>query len=185
MAKTSNKNVCVFLSAGDVLPVYEKATLEFIRLLIKNNYNFVYGGSERGLMKKAADEVKKMGGKIISVASEEFREVWRKEVDEMIICPNIPDRKKKILEVSDAIVVLPGGTGTLDEFTEILETKKWGNHDKPIVLLNTDNFWQGLLQQFDKMNKEKFILKPIDKLFYVADIPYKAINFLNKKIKFL
>lgn len=176
------KYICVFLSANEVPQIYQDDALKLVDLLVKEHFAFVYGGSEKGLMKVAADRVKELGGKIISVVSEEFRQAWRKEVDEQIECANIPDRKKKILEVSDAIVVLPGGTGTLDEFTEILEVKKWGAHNKPVVLLNTNNYWEGLIIQYDRMRQDGFLKEPITDLVYITTEPSKAVDYINEKL---
>ena len=175
-----NKRICVFLSASDVPEKYKKAALELIDLMAENEYALVYGGSERGLMKVAADRMREKGGKIVSVVSGEFREVWRKDVDEQIECANIPDRKKKLLVNSDAIIVLPGGTGTLDEYTEIVETKKWGNHNKPIILVNTDGFWDGLLDQYKRMQSEGFLGKKIEEVIFVTGTSILAIDYLNR-----
>lgn len=179
------KNVCVFLSAQELDPKYTDPSLELVRRLVEHNYGFVYGGSERGLMKHAADEVRKSGGKIIAVCSEEFRSVWRKDVDELIECANIPERKRKIIEVSDALVVLPGGAGTLDEFTEIVENKKWGDINKPLILLNINSFWDGLITQWQRMQDEGFINadKPMDSLVFITDSVEEAINYLNESLQ--
>jgi uncharacterized protein (TIGR00730 family) len=176
-----NKNICVFLSANDVSPDYETPALELVSLIARNKDGFVYGGSERGLMKKAADLTRREKGRIVSVVSEEFRAVWRTDVDECIECPDIPVRKKRILEVSDAVVVLPGGTGTLDELMEAVETKKWGAHNKPIVLLNTKGYWNGLLTQIETMTKEGFFNKPLFDLIYVTEDPQDAMNYINRE----
>lgn len=183
MNKKFTKNVCVFLSAQDLKKEYEKPTLELVGLLVKNGFAFVYGGSERGLMKKAADLVRARKGKIIAVVSEEFREVWRLDVDKQIICRNIPDRKKEVLKVSDALVVFPGGTGTLDELMEAIETKKWGNHNKPIILLNIENYWNGLIEQFNKLVTEKFLDRRLDDLVFITNDINKAIKYLKSEMK--
>lgn len=174
-----NKNICVFLSAGDIAPKYEYPALKLVGLIARNDWSFVYGGSEKGLMKKAADVTRKSGGRIVSVACEEFKKEWRADVDQLIQCPNISDRKKKILEISDAVVAVPGGTGTLDEFTEVIETRKWGGHNKPLVLLNSAGFWNGLLQQLDLMTTERFLTRSPSELFYTASVPEEAIAYLK------
>jgi len=183
MNKKFTKKVCVFLSAQNLKKEYEEPALKLVNLLVVNGFSFVYGGSERGLMKKAADLVRVKKGKIIAVVSEEFREVWRSDVDKQIICPNIPDRKKEVLKVSDALIVLPGGTGTLDEMMEAIETKKWGNHNKPIILLNIENFWNGLIEQFNKLVTEKFLDRHLKDLVYVTDDVDKAIEYLKGELK--
>jgi len=182
MKEIKPKKVCVFLSAQNVAEKYEKPALDLIRLLVQNGYTFVYGGTEKGLMKKAADLVRTEGGRIIAVFSEEFRSLWREDVDEKIECPNIPERKKKIIEISDALVVLPGGTGTLDELMEIVETKKWGSHSKPIVLLNSEHYWDGLISQLLKMRDEGFLNRDIEDLLCIFDNPLGAIKFLKHSL---
>lgn len=146
--------------------------------MVSEDMELVYGGSERGTMKIAADTIRKHGGKITSVVSPEFKDVWRKDVDTQIISKDIPERKKKMLDISDAIIVLPGGSGTMDEFTEIVETKKWGAHEKPIVLLNINNFWDGLISQYERMREEGFIGKQIDDLIIIEQTPKEAISYL-------
>ena len=83
---------------------------------------------------------------------------------------------------SDAVVVLVGGIGTLDELTEVIELKKQGKHNKPIIVLNTENFYAGLKTQLQKMEDDGFTPRPINELVYFADQPEEAIAHLKKSL---
>lgn len=172
--------VGVFLSAAELSPKYTRPAVEFGRLLVENGYRFVYGGSERGLMKVVADIVEQTGGEIVAVTTELFKDVCRENVSEAILTNSISERKSVMLAKSDAIVTLSGGTGTLDEVTEIIELRKNNLHNKPILFLNSGGFWNGLQTQLKKMEKEGFLFKPLDDLVYFATSPQDAIDYLNK-----
>jgi uncharacterized protein (TIGR00730 family) len=181
MAKQSEKSIAVgvFLSAADLSPKYTKPAVKFGALLVQNGYRFVYGGSERGLMKVVADIVDETGGEIVAVTTELFKDVCRENVSEAILTSSIAERKSMMLAKSDAIVTLSGGTGTLDEVTEIIELRKNNLHDKPVVFMNVGGFWNGLQKQLKKMEKEGFLFKPLDQLVYFAESPQDAIDYLN------
>lgn len=117
------KNVCVFLSASDVDEKYVKAAEELGRLLAQQGYGFVYGGSDKELMKIMSAAVQKAGGTVIGVTMEMLKDTRKLDANEMIVAKDLPERKRILNEKSDAIVVLVGGTGTLDEATELLEQK--------------------------------------------------------------
>lgn len=133
-------------------------------------------------MKVMASGVQIGGGKITGVSMELLKNQVRKDADEMIIAKDLGERKESILKRSDGIVALVGGIGTLDEITEILELKKHGLHNKPIVVLNTENFYEGLKVQLQKMKDEGFITRPLDELIYFADSPREVISYLNEKL---
>lgn len=178
------KYIAVFCSANDLEEKYTKPAKEFAQLIAKNGFNLVWGGSDRGLMKIIASGVKDAGGKIVGISMELLKHQARKEADEMIIAKDLTERKATILARSDAIAVLVGGIGTLDEVTEFLELKKHSIHNKPIVVLNTENFYQGLKVQLQKMKDDGFIEKPLDELIHFADSPEEAINYINERLKY-
>ncbi|MBI2621110.1 MAG: TIGR00730 family Rossman fold protein [Candidatus Levybacteria bacterium] len=182
------KYIAVFCSAQNVDEKYVKAATEFGELLAKNKYHLVWGGTDEGLMKVIADEVKNGGGKLHGVSHGVFQHLARKDADEMIIAKSLGERKAAMLERSNAIIALVGGIGTLDEITEIIELKKTKHHNKPIIFLNTDNFYNGLKIQLQKMKDEGFLESslghPLDEdLFYFADTPNDAIEYIKKKLK--
>lgn len=176
------KTICVFCSANEVEEKYKKDARRLAQLMVKNNYNLVWGGSNRGLMKLMADEVQKNGGKIIGITMELLKESRRMNADEMTIAKNLPDRKALLLKRADAIILLVGGLGSLDEITEIMELKKHNQHQKPIVVLNTDKFYQGFKDQLEKMKEEGFITKELHELIFFSDTPEQALEYVNKII---
>lgn len=132
------KNICVYCSASDVDKKYIEATEQLGRLIAKNNFNLVWGGGNRGLMKVISDSVKKNGGKIFGVTTKFLKDHRKMTADEMTIAEGFPERKELLLNKADAIVLLPGGLGSLDEISEAIELKKHDFHFKPVVALNTD-----------------------------------------------
>ncbi|AYN39282.1 LOG family protein [Streptomyces dangxiongensis] len=103
----------------------------------------------------------------------------RPGADEMVIAADLAERKKLLLEKADGVVIMVGGTGTLDEATEILELKKHGRTEKPVVLLNTAGFYDGLQQQFLRMEAEGFLPRPLSELVFFAEEPAAALRYLE------
>lgn len=185
MVKKSNqlKYICVFCSANDLEEKYINPAKEFAKKMTEQGYHLVWGGSNVGLMKIIASEVQKGGGKLVGVSIEMFNNVIKKDADEVIVAPNLGERKSTMLLRSDAIVVLVGGIGTLDEVTEILELKKQKVHNKPVVVLNTENFYEGLKVQLQKMKDDGFIITSLDQLVYFADHPSEALEYINNQLQ--
>ncbi|MFZ3559982.1 MULTISPECIES: TIGR00730 family Rossman fold protein [unclassified Streptomyces] len=175
-------NICVFLSAADLDERYTRPAREFAELLGKGGHTLVWGGSESGLMKVVADGVAEAGGGLVGVSVDFLAAKARvvTEPDQMVIAGDLAERKALLLEKSDAIVVMVGGTGTLDEATEILELKKHGKTDKPIVLLNSEGFYDGLKEQFRRMEDEGFLPIPLTDLVFFAEEPVGALAYLEE-----
>ena len=175
------KNICVFCSFNEVDKKYTEVTKQLGCLIAKNNFNLVWGGSNKGLMKVIADSVQNNGGKIFGVTMELLKDHRRINADEMTIAKDLSERKKLLLNKSDAIILLVGGIGSLDEVAEMLEFKKHNLHQKPIVVLNTDKFYEGLRIQLQRMEKDGFLTKALDEFLYFADTPSEAINYIKLK----
>jgi len=173
-------NICVFCSGQEVDEKYREAAEELGKQMGSRGHTLIWGGSNGGLMRTVADAVQSAGGKIVGISVEFLREKAREKADEMVYAPDLPERKRLLRERSDAIVVLPGGTGTLDEITEVLELKKHGFYEKPIVFLNTDNFYEGLLIQLEKMESEDFLARPLKELALFAKTPREVIKRLEQ-----
>jgi len=174
--------ICVFLSAADLDDRYTRPAREFAKLLGKGGHTLVWGGSDVGLMKVVADGVQEAGGRLVGVSVEFLVAKVRPGVDEMVIAKDLAERKKLLLEKADAVVIMVGGTGTLDEATEILELKKHGHSDKPVVLLNTAGFYDGLKQQFRRMEDEGFLPVPLTDLVFFAEEPVGALAHLEESL---
>ncbi|MEU2388108.1 TIGR00730 family Rossman fold protein [Streptomyces sp. NPDC012461] len=173
-------NICVFLSAADLDERYTRPAREFARLLGKGGHTLVWGGSDVGLMKVVADGVQEAGGRLVGVSVDFLAAKAREDADEMVVAPDLAERKRLLLEKADAVVIMVGGTGTLDEATEILELKKHGRTEKPVVLLNTAGFYDGLKKQFRRMDAEGFLPRPLTDLVFFAEEPVGALAHLEE-----
>jgi uncharacterized protein (TIGR00730 family) len=173
-------NICVFLSAADLDERYTRPAREFAELLGKGGHTLVWGGSDVGLMKVVADGVEKAGGRLLGVSVEFLSDRVRQRSDEMVVARSLAERKALLLEKADAVVIMVGGTGTLDEATEILELKKHGHHTKPVVLLNAAGFYDGLKEQFRRMDEEGFLPLPLTDLVFFAEEPVGALAYLEE-----
>ncbi|MDI3386128.1 TIGR00730 family Rossman fold protein [Streptomyces sp. B-S-A8] len=177
-------NICVFLSAADLDDRYTRPAREFAELLGKAGHTLVWGGSDVGLMKVVADGVQQSGGRLFGVSVEFLQAKARPvtEPDRMLVTADLAERKAALLEHADAVVIMVGGTGTLDEATEILELKKHGKTTKPVVLLNTAGFYDGLKTQFRRMEDEGFLPVPLTDLVFFAEEPVGALAYLEESM---
>ena len=176
---TDQMNICVFLSAADLDERYTRPAREFAELIGNGGHTLVWGGSDTGLMKVVADGVRETGGRLVGVSVAFLREWARQDADEMVFADDLAARKALLLARADAVVVMAGGLGTLDEVTEILELRKHGLHDKPVVLLNTADFYDGLIIQLRRMEDEGFLPVPVADLVYFADQGADALAYLT------
>lgn len=175
------KNVAVFCSGQTVHGVYKDAAKETGKLLGKHRYNLVWGAMNKGLMKQVADSAQKNGAKLIGITVPSINEIARDNLDVRIDVNSVHERKEKFLEISDAFVSLIGGIGTLDEILEITELKKHRVHDKPIIIINTNHFYDALLTQMQKMDAEHFFPRPLRDLIHFTDTPRGVIDYLNQQ----
>jgi uncharacterized protein (TIGR00730 family) len=174
--------ICVFLSAADLDERYTRPAREFAEAIGKGGHTLVWGGSNTGLMKVVADGVQETGGRLVGVSVELFREMARADADEMVFAKDLAERKALLLAASDAVVVMVGGLGTLDEATEILELRKHKLHEKPVVLLNTAGFYDGLTTQLRRMDDDGFLPVPLAELVYFADDGADALAHLEEVV---
>ncbi|MET8974135.1 TIGR00730 family Rossman fold protein [Streptomyces sp. NPDC004539] len=172
--------ICVFLSAADLDDRYTAPAREFATLLGKGGHTLVWGGSDSGLMKVVADGTEAAGGRLCGVSVEFLAAKVRPGVDEMVVAKDLAERKRLLVEKADAVAILVGGMGTLDEATEILELKKHGHTRKPVVLLNTEGFYDGLRLQLERMEAEGFLPLPLAELIAFAEEPAQALAYLTE-----
>jgi uncharacterized protein (TIGR00730 family) len=175
-------NICVFLSAADLDERYTRPAREFAELIGKGGHTLVWGGSDTGLMKVVADGVREAGGRLVGISVVFLRAWARKDADEMVLAKDLANRKALMLARSDAVVVMAGGLGTLDEATEILELRKHRLHNKPVVLLNMAGFYDGLALQLQRMEADGFLPVPLAELVFLADEPAGALAYLEASI---
>jgi uncharacterized protein (TIGR00730 family) len=152
--------ICVFCgSATGENPVYAEAARKLGSLFAKSSHSLVYGGGNIGLMGILADAVLLHQGEVIGVIPDFLvqREVGHRGVSRLEVVPSMHLRKKRMADLSDAFIALPGGWGTLDELAEILTWRQLGLIHQPIGLLNINNFFDPLLEQMRSMVNEGFL----------------------------
>lgn len=181
MGNSVNKNICVFCSSSNTLAGEYYADAELLGVLLaKAGFNLVYGGSNVGTMYSVAKTAKENGAKIFGVMPEKLHSfgVYSDECDEFYLTENMRDRKTKLDELSDGIIAMAGGFGTLEEVSEILCHKQLGYNNKPIVFLNTNGFFNDLFRFFENITSESFAKETAHNLYYIANTPQDAVNYL-------
>lgn len=177
------KNICVFASSSNHLDeVFYKDARELGLLIGKNNYNIVYGGSKLGMMYACASAVKEAQGNVIGIMPERLASMGcanPEDCDEFILTPGMRERKAKLDEKSDAVVAIAGGYGTLEELSELIVQKQLGYNNKPIVILNTDGFYDKLIEFFKTIIQRNFANEESRKLYFVAKTPLEAIEYIK------
>ncbi|MGV9265603.1 LOG family protein [Kitasatospora sp. NPDC003701] len=172
-------NITVFCSAFSLDERYTAPAADFARLLGEGGHTLVWGGSHAGLMGLLADGVKAAGGRLVGISVELLRHKAYEGADELITTADLAERKAQLLMRADAVVVLVGGLGTLDEVTEVLELKKHALHDKPVIVLDTEGFYAGLRTQLERMDAEGFLPRPLGELITFADTPAQVFAQLK------
>lgn len=176
--------VCVFASSSSRIDnEYVIAASKLGMLLAKTGIQVVYGGGGIGLMGRLADAVLENGGKITGVIPVFMSEEgWGHQgVDEMILTPDMGERKKKMFAMSDAIIALPGGIGTLEELTEAITLKQLSLFDGSIIILNTLGFYKSLLEFLENMVANNFLRFEHKCIWEIVNTPEEVIIALNKK----
>jgi hypothetical protein len=154
------KRIVVFCgSSGGHDPVFAAQAFRLGRYLAENGIELVYGGAKVGLMGAVADGTLQGGGRVIGVLPRflRTREVAHDHLTELVLVNTMHERKLKMHELSDGVIALPGGYGTLEELFEMLTWGQLGLHAKPVGLLNTDGFYDHLLALADTMTRRGFL----------------------------
>jgi uncharacterized protein (TIGR00730 family) len=154
------RTVCVYCGSGPgTNPHFVEAAIAFGKILANNGIRLVYGGGSIGLMGAVATSVLDHGGMVTGIIPDFLttRENALKRAQELIVTPDMHERKRLMFERSDAFVALPGGIGTLEELVEQLTWQQLGRHSKPVLLANIDGFWEPLLALLAHMRSTEFI----------------------------
>ena len=154
------KKVCVYCaSSRQANPVYRQAAKRLGKILAKNFITIVYGGGAVGSMGALADEAISFGGKVVGIIPRFMVDLeWaNSKISDLIIVKDMAERKKKMIEGVDAVVALPGGTGTLEELFEAITWKRLGFYLNPIVLVNTLGFYDPCIELLGKCVSEQFM----------------------------
>jgi uncharacterized protein (TIGR00730 family) len=155
------KSLAVFCGANTgFLPIFKEKTIELAEKLVERDIEIIFGGGSVGLMGVLADTVLARGGRITGVITtylNDHREVGHKGIPTMYVLENMSVRKIKLLELSEGIINLPGGYGSMDELFEVLTLAQLHEYQHPIGLLNVDGFYDHLIAQIEVMIEKGFI----------------------------
>ena len=175
------KHVCVYCaSSSKISSVYQEAATELGHLLAQNQQACVCGAGFQGLMKILSDAVMENNGKVIGIIPRfMYEEGWGNDsLSELIVTETIHERKEKMAALSDAVIALPGGCGTMEELLEIITWKQLGLFNGLVIILNTNGYYDPLLTMLDKSIHENFMRKELADCWMVASNPDEAIRFI-------
>ena len=177
------KSVCVFCGSSiGSDKIFGDTAKKVAKVFLKEEIEFVYGGGNVGLMGIIAETIMKGGGKVTGVMPEFLmrKEHANLEITKLILVKSMHERKAKMSELSDGFMVMPGGLGTLEEFFEVWTWAQLELHVKPIGILNTDGYYNGIIKFIDKAVKKGFIKKTDRDLIYIEDEPRKLLKLMRE-----
>lgn len=176
-------SVCVFCGARDGNdPKYVNEAKRFAKMLAEKKIQLVYGGGDVGLMGTVANAALHAGGQVFGVFPKFLNqyESEHKKLTRMILVEDMHTRKWTMFENSDAIVILPGGFGTLDEAFEVITWKQLNRHKKPIILFNQDGYWDKFVELTEHIIAHKFAGENVRTLYTVVDSVEGIFKALGK-----
>ena len=176
------KTVCVFSSSSSAVnSTYSDTAIDLGKRLGQEGFDLIFGGADVGLMGIVARTAQNHGARVTGVIPESMVEkgIAYKEADELIVSNNLRHRKEIIESKSEAFVALPGGFGTLEEILEMLTMKQLQLHNKPIVFINTNSYYDNLMAQFETGYQENFAKKEYRELYYISKSADAAIDYIK------
>ncbi len=177
------RKICIYCGSGPGTdPAFVEAARAFGAILAKNGIGLVYGGGNVGMMGELAQAVLAHGGEVTGIIPDFLvaREHAIKGAHGLIVTRDMHERKRKMFELADAFVALPGGVGTLEEIVEQMTWAQLGRHKKPILLANIAGFWQPLCALLDHMKTLEFIRGDLNFDLLVADKVADILPMLQK-----
>ncbi len=166
------RSICVFCgSRNGTRAPYVRAAQDLGALIAARGWRLIFGAGDVGLMGQTARAAERAGAETFGVIPVHLmpREAGRQAPSQLVVTETMHERKKVMFMNSDALVVLPGGAGTLDEFFEVLTWRQIGLHEKPIFLLNTDGYWAPLVALLDQIVDEGFADPSLRAMVQVMD----------------
>jgi uncharacterized protein (TIGR00730 family) len=161
-------------------PLYTDHAIRLGRLFVHHKITLIYGGGNVGIMGTIADTVMNNGGRTIGVIPKVLIE-WERQhtsLSELLVVDDMHTRKKKMYDLCDAAVILPGGFGTLDEFFEMVTWNQLSIHDKHIFILNSGGFYTHLIAHIRQMQEKKFLYEAAQQRLTVINEPDDLVNYL-------
>ncbi len=169
---TKISSICVYCGSSNSVSEDHLDNASLLgKLAAQHNIEIVYGGGRVGSMGRVADGALENSGKVTGIIPEYLQkfEVGHNDVSELVVVDSMHTRKMMMFERSDAFCILPGGLGTLDEFFEIATWKQLGMHDKPIILVNLENFWTPLLDLIKHQIQGGYLRQDPEDIFSVVN----------------
>jgi uncharacterized protein (TIGR00730 family) len=179
MATPSIRSICVFCGASvGNDPAYAAGAAELGRLMAERGIRLVFGAGHVGMMGTVADAVLGNGGEAIGVIPEflKDRELAHTGLTELHVVETMHVRKQMMFDLSDAFIVLPGGLGTLEELFEMITWRQLGRHEKPIVLISTNGYWDPFEELVQRVVDGDFAHGRVDTYFSLAAHPAEALD---------
>jgi len=186
------KDVCVYCASSTKIPsVYFDAAERLGQLLAKQGINLINGAGRQGLMGRMSDATLACGGTVTGVIPHFMVEQgWHHHgLTRLIETETMHERKQLMAELSDGVIALPGGCGTMEELLEIITWKQLGLYLNPIIILNTDGFYNPLLTLLKQAIGQNFMRREHENIWQVASTPEEAVDLLyvtpvwNKEIR--
>jgi len=177
------RKICVYCGSGPGTdPAFVAAARAFGKILAQNNIGLVYGGGAVGMMGELAQTVAANGGQVTGIIPEFLmaREHALQTTQGLIVTRDMHERKRKMFELADAFVALPGGVGTLEELVEQLTWVQLGRHRKPVLAANIEGFWEPLCALLEHMKTLEFIRGDLSFDLLVADNVEDILPMLQK-----
>lgn len=179
---TSFRSICVLCGSGEGnAPAYRAAAVAMGREMAARKIRLIFGAGSIGLMGAIADAVIEAGGEAIGVIPEFLirYEVGHKRLSRLVVTDSMHERKRRMFEMADAFVVLPGGLGTLDETFEIVTWKQLRLHAAPIVILDVDGYWTPLRALIDSVIAARFAHPKVADLVTFVSSPEEVLAALE------
>ncbi len=179
----SPKSICVYCgSRNGAKPAYAEAAKSFGDLLARQGWRLVYGAGDVGLMGEVARAAQAAGGETFGVIPVYLlqREVGKTDLTRFVVTETMHERKKVMIMNADAVVVLPGGPGSLDELFEALTWRQLGLHDKPILVMNVGGYWDSLHRLLDQVIDQGFADTSLTRFITWVDDAPAAMAALRK-----
>ena len=180
------KSLTIYCSSSQKIEKkFYKMAVEIAEIISKYKIKVIYGGGNLGLMGEIARSLIKLKTEVIGIIPKFLikDEEANIKITNLIIVPNMSKRKENLFKLGDAFLILPGGTGTLEEVIEVLSWKILKLHNKPIIFLNFDNYWSPLLKQFEMIIENKFGNKNLQNQFQVIKNPKQLNKILQSWTK--
>ena len=178
-------HVCVYCASSSTVPAaFFQAAHAIGTGMARRGWPLVYGGGSVGLMGSVAEAVQEAGGRVIGIIPQALleREVGYTRADELVVTQTLRERKQIMEDRADAFIALGGGFGTLEELLEILTLRQLGYHTKPIILVNTDGYYDPLLAQFEQLYALGFADERNRALYHVVRNPAEAFAVLEASL---